>query len=124
MTEQINIAEYGYKLETDVEISGRLVDELIDALDIVEKQETHMAFLDAVPEAVKKGEIQWNQHPSQEAFFSQTPQKIITYFGGRIMDLKFLLMAIKHKDIEDGVAVKKSELGQFKETANAELKLT
>lgn len=109
MSQEINLAEYGYKPNTEITISSELFIALLETLNRVEAQETKPVMLNTTPIAVGKNKLELKQHDSK-SFFEQEPTNAMTILGAAALDLKFNLLTLHQKNIMDGIAVKAEEL--------------
>lgn len=113
--EEINLLEYIYDDGDTVQVPGRLVEGLIQTLRQVEQSETNQGFISAYPSTskIKKEEknvisvdVQWENYPTAESYFSQQPQETKSMLGVMALDLLMLLQQIHLENIREGKAKK------------------
>lgn len=127
MEEQINILDYGYSEESiKIELKGNTLIGLIQVLDAVINENTHVSYLNQYPlnskvnttdfqgnKVIDTVSVDWEKYPNANSFFSQIPVESTTVLGVQALDLKSVLQRIHMKNIEDGVAKKYEQISEI-----------
>ena len=124
MLEQIDLKDYSYENGVDISIPGKLLEGLIQVLELVDKNETKHGFIDAYPKTagvetfdgdiLQAVEVEWEKYPTAVSYFSQKPQTIKSSLGAYAVDLLLLLKQAHLVNIEEGIAKPKKEVEDVK----------
>ena len=116
--EKINLLEYVYDDNVNVELPGNLVYALMQVLSQVKENETQTVFTHSYSTSAKEvkskgnkelvGEVKLEQkeYPTAESFFNQQPVTATSVLGMASMDLLMLLQQAHLEEIKNGKEVK------------------